>query len=114
VVSSEPESMASDEAPKVSAQHLETSTQQDEKSLIDQLKETSMETGSPHGFDSDRESRYGDSRDSEMASNNSGRLKVAASTALAGISYDFRPSKITKTHIGSMENYAHYFLKGYS
>jgi hypothetical protein len=106
--------MASDEAPKVSAQHLETSTQQDEKSLIDQLKETSTETGSPRGFDSDRESRYGDSRDSEMASDNSGRLKVAASAALAGISYDFGPSKITKTHIGSMENYAHYFPKGYS
>jgi hypothetical protein len=34
-------------------------------------------------------------------------------TALAGISYDLGPSKISKTRIGSMESYAHYFPKGY-
>jgi hypothetical protein len=43
----------------------------------------------------------------------SGRLKVAAAAALVEISYDFRPSKIMKTHIGSMESYAHYCPKGY-
>jgi hypothetical protein len=48
-----------------------------------------------------------------MASDNSGCLKVAEAVALAGISYDFKPSKIMKTRIGSMESYAHYFPKGY-
>jgi hypothetical protein len=33
--------------------------------------------------------------------------------ALAWISYDFGPSKITKTRIGLMESYANYFSKGY-
>jgi hypothetical protein len=48
-----------------------------------------------------------------MASDNSGCLKVAEAVALAEISYDFKPSKIMKTRIGSMESYAHYFPKGY-
>jgi hypothetical protein len=36
MVSSEPESMASDEEPEISSQQLESSTQQVEKSQIDQ------------------------------------------------------------------------------
>jgi hypothetical protein len=34
-------------------------------------------------------------------------------TALAGISYDFGPSTITKNHLASLENNTHYFPKGY-
>jgi hypothetical protein len=71
---------------------------------MDQQQGASTESGSLHD---------GDSGDSEIASNNFGRLKVVAAVALAGISYDFGPSKITKIRIGSMESYAHYFPKGY-
>jgi hypothetical protein len=41
-------------------------------------------------------------------------MKVAVAAALAGISYGFGPSNITKTQLGMMESYAHYFPKGYS
>jgi hypothetical protein len=73
----------------------------------------STEIGSPHDGDSDRESQSRDSGDSETASNNSSPLKVAVVAALARISYDFDPSKITKIRIGSMESYAYYFPKRY-
>jgi hypothetical protein len=66
-----------------------------------------------HGAESDRESRSGDYGDSETASDNSRCLKVAATATLAGISFDFGPSSIIKAHVGSMENYACYFPKGY-
>jgi hypothetical protein len=38
-------------------------------------------------------------------------MNVAAAAALAGISYDFGQSNITKTHLGLMESYARYFPK---
>jgi hypothetical protein len=99
VVSSGADSMASNEA-------LETSSQQHRETLI--------EATSLHGADSDRESRSGNSRDCETASDNSRSLKVVAAAALAGISYDFGPSGITKARVRSMEPYARYFPKGYS
>jgi hypothetical protein len=36
-----------------------------------------------------------------------------AAAALAWISYNFGPSNIKKTHVGSMESYTHYFPEGY-
>jgi hypothetical protein len=72
-----------------------------------------MEATLLHGAESDHESRSGDSRDSETAFDNFGRLKVLAAAALAGISYDFGLSGVMKARIRSMENYAHYFPKGY-
>jgi hypothetical protein len=48
-----------------------------------------------------------------MTFDNSRRLKVVAVVALVGVCYDFGSSKVTKTHIGSMESYAQYFPKGY-
>jgi hypothetical protein len=97
IVSSDADSMASDEA-------LEAFVQQ---------RETSTEATSSHGADSDCESQSGNSGDSKIASDNSGHLKVLAVAALAGISYDFGPSGVMKARIGSMENYARYFPKGY-
>jgi hypothetical protein len=40
-------------------------------------------------------------------------VKIGAEDALAGISYDFGQSTITKAHIESLKSFAHYFLKGY-
>jgi uncharacterized protein with von Willebrand factor type A (vWA) domain len=105
MVSSMFESMPSDKTSKISTQHKEASTEQREESLVDQQREASTETASPHGAKSN------DSGDSETASNNSGHVKVATTAALAGISYDFGQSNITKTRIGSIENYAHYFFQ---
>jgi hypothetical protein len=97
VVSSEVESMALDEA-------LETSMQQ---------REASTEATSLLSAESDNESWSGDLRDSEIASDNSGRLKGAVAAAAIGITYDFGLLGVTKARIGSMENYTHYFPKGY-
>jgi hypothetical protein len=94
---SEDESMASDKA-------LETSIQQ---------REASTEATSSHYADSDRESQSGCSVDSETAYDNSGRLKVVMVAAAAGITYNFGPSSVTKARVESMENYTHYFPKGY-
>jgi hypothetical protein len=113
VVSSEFESIASDKTLDISTQSKEASTEQREESLADQQREASTKAGSSHGVESVRESQSGDSEDSETASDNSGRLKVAAAVALAGISYDFGLSNIMTTHVGSMESYARYFPKGY-
>jgi hypothetical protein len=66
-----------------------------------------------HSVESDHESRSGDFGDSEATSDNSERLKVATMATTAGITYDFGSSGVTKAHIGSMENYACYFPKGY-
>jgi hypothetical protein len=94
IVSSEIDSMASDEA-------LETSAQQ---------REASTEATSSHSAVSDRESWFGDSGDSETASE---CLKVVVEAGLAEITYDFGSSGITKARVMSMENYVHYFPKGY-
>jgi hypothetical protein len=113
VVSSEFESIASDETPEISMQRKEASTEQRGRSLADRQMEASTEAASPLGVESDRESQSMDFGDSETASDNSGRVKVVATVALAGISYNFGLSSITKTCIGSMESYARYFPKGY-
>jgi hypothetical protein len=40
-------------------------------------------------------------------------VKVGAAVALAGISYDFGLSTVTRTRIVSLESYDRYFLKGH-
>jgi hypothetical protein len=102
------------EVAEASTPQQEASTEQQEESLTDQQRGASTEAGSPCSAEIDRERQSGDSGDSETASNNSGHLKVSMVAALAGISYNFGPSKIMKTCIGSMESYARYFLKGYA
>jgi hypothetical protein len=99
---------------EASTPQQEALTEQQEESLTDQQRGASTEAGSPCSAEIDRERQSGDSGDSETASNNSGHLKVSMVAALAGISYNFGPSKIMKTRIGSMESYARYFLKGYA
>jgi hypothetical protein len=71
--------MASNRATEITVQPGETSADQPEEYLADQ--------------------QSGDFIDSETASDNSRRVKVAAAAALAGISYDFGQSSVTKTQI---------------
>jgi hypothetical protein len=105
--------MPSDEVSEVSIEQSETSTDQPEESLVGRQMVTSTEVVSEQDVESDRGSQSGDSSDSEIASNNSTCLKVVVAAALAGISYYFGPSTITKARLGSLENNAHDFLKGY-
>jgi hypothetical protein len=99
VVSSELESMALDKAPKISTQQREASMERREESLTDQQRWASTEVHSLCDVESDRESQFGDSGDTGTASDNSGHMKVSAAAALTRISYDFGPSKVTKTRI---------------
>jgi hypothetical protein len=101
------------EAPKISAQLGENSTDQVEESLVDKQVMASAEDALMHGTESNCKSQSGDFRDSKTVSDNSRRLKVAAAATLARISYNFGQSTVTKTRLTSMESYAHYFLKGY-
>jgi hypothetical protein len=82
--------------------------------FTDQQREVSIEAALSCGIESECESQSDDSEDSETASDNSRRLKVAMAVAsLAVISCDFGPSNIPKTNVGSMESYARYFPMGY-
>jgi hypothetical protein len=65
------------------------------------------------GAESDRESRSGGSGDNETASNEGERVKVGATVTLAGISYDFGLSIVTRTRIGSLESYDRNFSMGH-
>jgi hypothetical protein len=89
-------SSPSEIAPMALDEALETSSQQ---------REASMEATSSCSADSDRESQSGDSADSEIASDNSGCLKVVMAAAATGITYDFGASGVRKAHIGSIENH---------
>jgi hypothetical protein len=97
-VSFETESMASDEALEASEKWREA------------LAEA---TPSRNVEGSDCESQSSNSEDSKTAFDDSGCLKVAAVAATVGITYDFGASSIVKVHIGSLENYARCFPKGY-
>jgi hypothetical protein len=105
--------MASDKAPEISVQPGENSANQAEESLEDQQVMASAEAASTCGTESDRESQSGGSGGSETAFDNSRRLKVVDVAALAGVSYDFGQSIVTKTCFTSMKSYARYFPKGY-
>jgi hypothetical protein len=61
-----------------------------------------MEAALSRSAESDRVCRSGDSRDSETAFDNFGCLKVTVAAALAGITYNFGLSCITKARVGSM------------
>jgi hypothetical protein len=67
----------------------------------------------PLRIEFDRASQSGDSEDSETASDNFTRVKVATVTALSRISYDFGQSNIMRNCLGSMESYDHFFPRGY-
>jgi hypothetical protein len=113
VVSPKFGSMASDRALEDSAEQRETSTEQLEQSLGGQQMVASVESSSSHEAAFDHESQSRDFEDSKTGSDTSMRLKVAATAALARITYDFGQSTMMKTHLGSLQNHGQFFPKGY-
>jgi hypothetical protein len=106
-------SMALEEALKVFVEQRETSTEQLAESLGGRQMVTSTEASPSRETASDHESQSRDSEDSETGSDTSTRLKVAAAATLAGITYDFRQSTMTKTCLESLRHHDHYFCKGF-
>jgi hypothetical protein len=104
---------AFDEALEASVEHRETSTEQLEESQGGQQVIFLTEAASEQGAGSNQENQSDGSDSHETASDNDSRMKIGAEVALAGISYDFGKSGVTKVHIASLEGVAHYFLKGY-
>jgi hypothetical protein len=105
--------VAFDEVFEGSTEHREISTEQLEESQGGQQAVILTETALEQGARSDQENRSGGSSEDETIFDNGGRMKIGIEAALAGISYDFGKSGITKAHIASLENLAHYFPKGY-
>jgi hypothetical protein len=105
--------MALDYAPEVSVEQRETSAERSEDSLVDQHTVASTNISWSHEFASDRDSQSGDSVESGSGSDIASCLKVAAKAALAGVTYDFGQSTMTKAHLASLKSNGHYFLKGY-
>jgi hypothetical protein len=106
-------SMALEEALEASAKHKATSTEQLEESEGGQQVVISTEATLEQGAGSNQENQSEGSSTSETTFDNGGRVKIGAEAALAGVSYDFGQSTITKAHIASLESFAHYFPKGY-
>jgi hypothetical protein len=101
--------MAWDRALEDSAEQRETSTEQLEQSLWGQQMVASVESSSSHEAAFDHESQSRDFEDSKTGSDTSMRLKVAATAALARITYDFGQSTMMKTHLGSLQNHGQFF-----
>jgi hypothetical protein len=124
--------MASDEALEDSRECKETSTELLEESLggqqvlglteASELSEESLggqqvlgliEASLSHEVASDNESQSGGSEENERGSDHATHLKVAATAALAGVSYNFGQLTMMKTHLVSLRNNSHYFPKRY-
>jgi hypothetical protein len=101
--------MCLDDALKVSAEQKETSTEQLEDSLGGQQVVTSTDVSLSWEATSDHESQSRGSEDSESGSDTAMRLKAAAAPALAGVTYDFVQSTMTKTCLVSLGKHGHYF-----
>jgi hypothetical protein len=55
-----------------------------------------------------------DTSDSGNVSDNGGRVKIAVETTLAGVSYDFWQSNVTRAHIRTLESSFRFFPKGFA
>jgi hypothetical protein len=90
-------------------EHRLSSTKQLEASLADERVVVSMEAASEQGAGSDEENPS-----DSFASDSGWHVKTRAKAALAGVSYDFRQSTMTKAHVTALESFACYFLKGFA
>jgi hypothetical protein len=91
-----------------------SSVEQPDTSLADDRVLTSTEATSEQDVASDEENPSGDMDNSGNASDDGSRVIIGAEAARAGVSYDFRQSKVTRAHITSLKNSAHYFPKGFA
>jgi hypothetical protein len=111
IVSPKFASMALDNAPEVSTEQREISFEQPKDSLVNQWMIASTESTSEQGAESNWVSQSSGSSNDETASDEGEHVKVGAATALAGISYDFSPSTLTRIRIGSLESYEGFFRR---
>jgi hypothetical protein len=82
--------------------------------LGDEEPIASTEVTSEPDARSEESDASGDTGNSGDASDNGGRVKIGADAALAGISFDFGRSKVTKGHISDFESSSRFFPKGFA
>jgi hypothetical protein len=75
---------------------------------------TSMTVTSEQDVGSDESDAFGNTGDSGNASDNNGHVKIGVEVALAGISFDFGRSKVTRGHISDLESSFRFFPKGFA
>jgi hypothetical protein len=112
IVSPKFASMALEDDAEVSTEQREISAGRLEGSMAGEQVVTSPEAASEQGAGSDRDNQSEGSSDSETASDNREHVKIEAEAALAGMSYDFGQSKITKACLMSLESFTRHFPKG--
>jgi hypothetical protein len=106
--------MALEDVAEVSTEHREISAERLEESLVDDRAVVSPEVVLERGAGSGQENESEGSNDNETASDDVERVKIGAVAILVGLSYDFVPSTVMRTRLGSLENSGHCFPKGYA
>jgi hypothetical protein len=106
--------MALEDADIVSVEHKESSTERLDMSLAREDPVNSTEVTSEPDAGSAKSEASIDSGDSGSTSDNGSHVKIGAEAALAGISFDFGPSKVTKGRISDLESSSRCFPKGFA
>jgi hypothetical protein len=114
VGSPSPSPMASEDVGAVYAALKESLTERLDVALVSEKPMTSTEITSEHDAGSDESDASGDTDDGGNALDNGDRVKIGAEAALAGISFDFGRSKVTRGRISDLKSSFHFFPKGFA
>jgi hypothetical protein len=106
--------MASESVADISVEHRGSSTKQLDTTVADEQATASTEATSEQDAGSEDHNASDDTGDSGNASNNGGHVKIGAEAALAGMSYDFGRSKVTRGHISDLEKSFCFLPKGFA
>jgi hypothetical protein len=106
--------LALESAADVSIEHRGSSTKQLDTTIANEQAMASTEATSERGAGSKDDNASDDTGDSGNASDNGGHVKIGAEAALAGMSYDFRRSNVTRGRISDLENSFRFFPKGFA
>jgi hypothetical protein len=94
--------------------HRESSANLPETSFADEQVFVSMDAVSEQDAGSDGENPSKGFGDSENVSDSGRRVRIGAEATLAGMSYDFGQSTMTKAHLTSLKSFTRYFPKGFA
>jgi hypothetical protein len=106
--------MASEDAANVFVGHKVSLTEWLDVILGDEEPVVSTEVTSEPDARSEESDASGDTGDSGDALDNGGHVKIGVDVALAGISFDFGRSKVTKGRISDLKSSCRFFPKGFA
>jgi hypothetical protein len=106
--------MALESAVDISIEHRQSLADRPDTSPADKQTNILTEATSERDVRSGEKNASDDTGDSGNVSDNGGRMKLAAKAVLAGVSYDFGQSKVTRARISTLENSFRFFSKGFA